>query len=160
MLFSVALSAQNIEGFVTKHMQTYPKSRLLDIYKSCFQDYMGAEHLVSDKQRVKAYLDDELNTTSIDNLMPWNYEPCGIDSNYYRISIRTIKESVRKELGVICIFPNQVKADETKIRIVEIYRNKEAYQHHLTTPHFQAYKQGYAPHGEITQPTRHPAARS
>ena len=73
------------------------KLRLLDLYKSCFQDYMGAEHLVSDRQRVKAYLDDELNTTSIDDLMPWNYEPCGIDSNYYRVSIRTIKESVISE---------------------------------------------------------------
>ena len=31
---------------------------------------MGAEHLVSDRQRVKAYLYDELNTTSIDDLMP------------------------------------------------------------------------------------------
>jgi hypothetical protein len=50
MLFSVALSAQDIQGFVTKQMQTYPKSRLLDIYKSCFQGYMGAEHLVSDRQ--------------------------------------------------------------------------------------------------------------
>ena len=35
-----------------------------------------------------------------------------------------------------------MKDDETKIRIVEIYRNKEAYHHHLTTPHFQTYKQG------------------
>ena len=25
---------------------------------------------------------------------------------------------------------------------MEIYRNKEAYQHHLSTPHFQTYKQG------------------
>ena len=73
-------------------MQNYPKSRLLDIYKSCFQDYMGAEHLVSDRQRVKAYLDEELNTTSLDNLMPWYYEPCGIDSSYYRVSIKAIKE--------------------------------------------------------------------
>ena len=32
--------------------------------------------------------------------------------------------------------------DENKIRIVEIYRNKEAYKHHLTTEHFQTYKQG------------------
>ncbi len=56
--------------------------------------------------------------------------------------LQTYPKSVRKEPGVICIFPNQVRADETKIRIVEIYRNKEAYQHHLTTPHFQAYKQG------------------
>ena len=99
LIMSIAISAQesgedqlSIEGFVNRQMQNYPKSRLLDIYKSCFQDYMGAEHLVSDRQRVKAYLDEELNTTSLDDLMPWYYEPCGIDSSYYRVSIKTIKE--------------------------------------------------------------------
>jgi len=52
LLLSVAVSAQengedqfSIEGFINRQLQTYPKSRLLDIYKSCFQDYMGAEHL-------------------------------------------------------------------------------------------------------------------
>lgn len=270
-LFTVLSSqAQDVQSFVSRQLQTYPKSRLLDLYKSCFQDFMGAEHLVVDHQRTKAYLDEELNSVTLDDLMPWIYEPCGIDSSYYRVSIRAVKEglisedmlldaficsanssnrpsvdewnerwhkmigtidgmqlnlpqynkdrqfidsvlsvgkyaishspeyreayrphyriversifeqeilplieqktmivriaeievypeylkdylkaarnvgseSVRKEPGVICIFPNQVRADETKIRIVEIYRNKEAYQHHLTTPHFQAYKQG------------------
>ena len=97
LIISIAVSAQDIEGFVNRLLQTYPKSRLLDIYKSCFQDYMGAEHLVSDRQRVKAYLDEELNTTSLDNLMPWYYEPCGIDSSYYRVSIRAIKESLVSE---------------------------------------------------------------
>ena len=97
LIMSVAVSAQDVEGFVNRQMQAYPKSRLLDIYKSCFQDYMGAEHLVSDRQRVKAYLDEELNTTSLDDLMPWYYEPCGIDSSYYRVSIRTIKESLVSE---------------------------------------------------------------
>ena len=76
LLCSIALQAQDIDGFVNKQLQTYPQLRLLDLYKSCFQDYMGADHLVSDRQRVKAYLDDELNTTSIDDLMTWNYEPC------------------------------------------------------------------------------------
>ena len=270
MLFSVALSAQDIQGFVTKQMQTYPKSRLLDIYKSCFQDYMGAEHLVSDRERVKAYFDEELQTTSFDDLMPWYFEPCGVNGQCIRVSIRAIKEnmiaedvlldafirsansdrrpaveswrdrwhkivgtidqmelnlpnyqqdrvfidsilsvgkyaishspeyrkayrphyrivekgifeneikpviesktmivriaeievhpqylkeyleaarnvgaeSVKKEPGVICIFPNQMTEDENKIRIVEIYRNKEAYEHHLKTDHFQTYKQG------------------
>lgn len=270
-LFTVLSSqALDVQSFVSRQLQTYPKSRLLDLYKSCFQDFMGAEHLVVDHQRIKAYLDEELNSVTLDDLMPWIYEPCGIDSSYYRVSIRAVKEglisedmlldaficsanssnrpsvdewnecwhkmigtidgmqlnlpqynkdrqfidsvlsvgkyaishspeyreayrphyriversifeqeilplieqktmivriaeievypeylkdylkaarnvgseSVRKEPGVICIFPNQVRADETKIRIVEIYRNKEAYQHHLTTPHFQAYKQG------------------
>ena len=270
-LFATLLSqAQDVQSFVSHQLQTYPKTRLLDLYKSCFQDFMGAEHLVSDRQRVKAYLDEELNSVTLDKLMPWMYEPCGMDSSYYRVSIRAVKEgmisedmlldafirsantpkrpsvdewnerwhkmigaidgmqlnlpkydndrqfidsvlsvgkyaishspeyreayrphyriversifkqeilpqieqktmivriaeievypeylkdylkaarnvgaeSVRKEPGVICIFPNQVRDDETKIRIMEIYRNKKAYQHHLTTPHFQAYKQG------------------
>ena len=99
LIMSIVISAQesgedqlSIEGFVNRQMQNYPKSRLLDIYKSCFQNYMGAEHLLSDRQRVKAYLDEELNTTSLDDLMPWYYEPCGIDSSYYRVSIKTIKE--------------------------------------------------------------------
>ncbi len=94
---SVAISAQDIEGFVNRQLQSYPKSRLLDIYKSCFQDYMGVEHLVSDRKSVKAYLDEELNTTSLDELMPWYYEPCGIESCYYRVSIRAIKEGIITE---------------------------------------------------------------
>ena len=97
LLCSIVLHAQDIEGFVHRQLQTYPQSRLLDLYKSCFQDYMGAEHLVSDRQGVKAYLDEELNTTTLNDLLPWNYEPCGIDSNYYRVSIRTIKENVISE---------------------------------------------------------------
>ena len=270
LLFTIIISAQDIEGFVNRQLEIYPKSRLLDIYKSSFQDYMGAEHLISDRQRVKAYLDEELQTSSLDNLMPWYYEPCGVNGQYIRVSIRTIKEnliaedllldvfirsansdkrptveswrdrwhkiigtidqmnlnlpnyqqdrefidsvlsvgryaishsqeyreayrphyriveksifeneikpmiesktmvvriaeievhpqylkeylqaarnvgaeSVKREPGVICIFPNQMTENENMIRIVEIYRNKEAYEHHLTTEHFQAYKQG------------------
>ena len=97
LLCCVLVSAQDVKTFVEKQMETYPKSRLLDIYKSCFQDYMGAEHLVADTQRVKAYLDEELNTTSLEDLMPWYDEPCGIDSSYYRVSIRTIKEGIITE---------------------------------------------------------------
>ena len=97
MLFPIVILSQSIEGFVNSQMQTYPKSRLLDIYKSCFQDYMGAEHLVSDRTRVKAYLDEEMSSTSIESLMPWYYEPCGIDSSYYRVSLRTVKEGMVTE---------------------------------------------------------------
>ena len=91
------LPAQDIRGFVSRQMETYPESRLLDIYKSCFQDYMGAEHLVSERQRVKAYLDEELQTTSLDDLMPWYYESCGVNGQYIRVSIRAIKENLITE---------------------------------------------------------------
>ena len=54
-------------------------------------------------------------------------------------------ESVAKEPGVVCIFPMQKKESPTSIRIVEIYRNEEAYKAHLATPHFRKYKEG-TPH--------------
>ena len=50
--------------------------------------------------------------------------------------------SVKEEEGVICIFPMQVKDKPTTIRIIEIYRDEAAYQAHLQTSHFLAYKQG------------------
>ena len=97
LLLSLTLQAQDVVGFVVRQMENYPKSRLLDIYKSCFQDYMGAEHLVTDEGRVKAYLDEELNATTLDGLMPWYYEPCGTDGNYVRVSIRPVKEGIVSE---------------------------------------------------------------
>ena len=51
-------------------------------------------------------------------------------------------KSVEIEPGVICIFPMQVKDSPNTIRIVEIYRDDQAYQAHLLTPHFLEYKQG------------------
>lgn len=79
-LFTVLSSqALDVQSFVSRQLQTYPKSRLLDLYKSCFQDFMGAEYLVVDHQRIKAYLDEELNSVTLDDLMPWIYEPCGIE---------------------------------------------------------------------------------
>jgi hypothetical protein len=122
MLYAYTLSAQDIQGFVTKQMQTYPKSRLLDIYKSCFQDYMGAEHLVSDKQRVKAYLDEELQTTSLDDLMPWYYEACGVNGQYVRVSIRAIKENLITEDVLLDAFIRS--ANSEKRPTVESWRDR------------------------------------
>ena len=122
MLYAYTLSAQDIQGFVTKQMQTYPKSRLLDIYKSCFQDYMGAEHLVSDRQRVKAYLDEELQTTSLDDLMPWYYEACGVNGQYVRVSIRAIKENLITEDVLLDAFTRSANSDMRPT--VEFWRDR------------------------------------
>lgn len=48
--------------------------------------------------------------------------------------------SVKLEKGVIAIFPMFQQKNPTQIRIVEMYADKEAYQFHLQTPHFQQYK--------------------
>ena len=122
MLYAFTLSAQDIQGFVSRQMQVYPKSRLLDIYKSCFQGYMGAEHLVSDRERVKAYLDEELQTTSLDDLMPWYFEPCGVNGQYIRVSIRAIKENMIAEDMLLDAFIRS--ANSGKRPTVESWRDR------------------------------------
>ena len=112
LLVTTTISAQDITHFVNIQMKAYPQSRLLDIYKSCFQDYMGAEHLVTDRQRVKAYLNEELNTTPPDDLLPWLYEPCGIEGNYVRVSIRTVKEGIISTDLLLDAFIRSANADK------------------------------------------------
>ena len=176
LLLSVAVSAQDIEGFINRQLQTYPKSRLLDIYKSCFQDYMGAEHLVSDRQRVKAYLDEELNTISFDDLMPWYYEPCGIDSSYYRVSIRAIKEGIITEDQLLDAFIRSANSetrpsveswsdrwhmiigtiDQIKLDLPDFQEDKQFIDSVLSVgkyaiSHSPEYREAYHPHYRIVE---------
>ena len=68
----------------------------------------------------------------------------GIDANYLEEYNKILQEeaeaSVRLEPGVISIFPMYQKETLNQVRILEIYANKEAYESHLKTPHFQKYK--------------------
>lgn len=48
--------------------------------------------------------------------------------------------SVKLEPGVLAIYPMYQKNDSTQVRILEIYKDQDAYQSHLKTPHFQKYK--------------------
>jgi quinol monooxygenase YgiN len=48
--------------------------------------------------------------------------------------------SVKMEPGVIAIFPMYQKESPTSVRILEMYADRDAYEKHLKTPHFQTYK--------------------
>lgn len=61
-------------------------------------------------------------------------------TEYNAILKEESKASIDKEPGVIAIFPMNIKAEPTQIRIIEIYADSAAYQSHLKTPHFQHYK--------------------
>jgi quinol monooxygenase YgiN len=43
---------------------------------------------------------------------------------------------------VVAIFPMHARENDTEFRILEIYASREAYEHHLQTPHFKKYKTG------------------
>ena len=50
--------------------------------------------------------------------------------------------SYEREEGVITLFSVQEKENPCNITILEIYANREAYEQHIASPHFQHYKQG------------------
>ncbi|MCS4229266.1 MBL fold metallo-hydrolase [Sphingobacterium sp. BIGb0165] len=59
----------------------------------------------------------------------------------YKIILKEEAEaSVRLEKGVIAIFPMFQKDNPTQVRILEMYKDQEAYQSHLKTEHFLKYK--------------------
>ena len=120
-LLSAVVSAQDIQPFIRQQMTQYPKSHLLDIYKSCFQDYMGAEHLVSDREQVKTYLDEELNTTEKESLPQWYFEPCGIKGQYIRVNLRAVNEGLITEDMLLDAF---IRSANVKRPSVKSWRRK------------------------------------
>ena len=111
LMCSMVAASQDVQDFVSRQLEHYPQSRLLDIYKSCFQDYMGAEHLVNDRQTVKSYLDQELLTASLDEYLLWYYEPCGINGQYVRVSLRAVKENLVSEELLLDAFVRSANAE-------------------------------------------------
>ena len=61
-------------------------------------------------------------------------------NEYLTILKEEAEASVRLEAGVISIYPMYTKENPNEIKILEIYKDKEAYELHLQTPHFKHYK--------------------
>lgn len=61
-------------------------------------------------------------------------------SEYKAILKEESAASVKLLPGVLAIFPMYQKKDSTQIRILEMYKDNDAYQSHLKTPHFLKYK--------------------
>ena len=59
---------------------------------------------------------------------------------YVAILKKEAAASVRLEPGVISIFPMSERDHPTRVRILEIYADRAAYEAHLKTAHFQEYK--------------------
>ncbi|MBQ3717537.1 MAG: amidohydrolase family protein [Paludibacteraceae bacterium] len=108
--------------------------------------YVAPQVIKNNMERMKSYMKPSaISSQSSDGLIIRIAE-IEVHKKYLNEYLAAAHEvgatSVKEEEGVICIFPMQVKDKPTTIRIVEIYRDEAAYQSHLQTPHFLAYKQG------------------
>ncbi len=108
-------SGQGVTDFVTAMLQQYPQARLLDIYKSCFQDYMGPEHLVNDMESARSYLEQELSTAEGDTLQSWYWEPCGIGGNHVRVSLQAVLDGLITADALLEAFVNRANTEHPTV---------------------------------------------
>ena len=83
----------------------YPLATLQDIYKTCYQDYFGAEHLVRDTTSARQYLHHELEKCRDTDLskMPKN-EPTGFRHRFTRVNLSCVTEGELSEEQLLAMF--------------------------------------------------------
>lgn len=62
-------------------------------------------------------------------------------AEYLAFAKEVAEESVKNEKDVVSIYPMSVIKNNAKIKILEIYRTREAYKKHIESPHFKKYKE-------------------
>ena len=85
--------------------RAYPKATLQDVYKTCFQDFFGAEHLLSDTAAARRYLHSEIAQCATQNLtsMP-AAEPTGFRHRFTRINLSEVLSGRMTEHELFSLF--------------------------------------------------------
>jgi quinol monooxygenase YgiN len=66
-------------------------------------------------------------------------DPAQLDS--YKLALKEeIETSIRVEPGVLTLYAVTLKQHPEQIRLFEVYKDAAAYDSHLQSPHFKAYK--------------------
>ena len=62
-------------------------------------------------------------------------------NEYIKFAKEVAETSVKNESGVVAIYPMMQIGNNRKIRILEIYKNRQSYEKHIASPHFKKYKE-------------------
>lgn len=90
LILLVPLAA--VQQFCEDMVSRYPAATLQDVYKSCYQDFFGAEHMVRDTAAARRYLRYELEQMvqeSSSKAMLLR-EPTGFRHRFVRINLQTV----------------------------------------------------------------------
>lgn len=82
---------QEIRKLCLYMAQQYPMATLQDVYKTCYQDFFGAEHLMNDTAAARRYLEAELaECKNLKDFRMPEQEPTGFRHRYTRISLACV----------------------------------------------------------------------
>ncbi len=89
---------QPIRDLCTYMVENYPKATLQDVYKTCYQDYFGAGHIVSDTTAAHQYLSAEIAACADADMggIP-STEPTGFRHRFVRVNLSEILNGTMSE---------------------------------------------------------------
>ncbi len=158
----------------------YPLATLQDVYKTCYQDYFGAEHLVSDTTSARQYLQRELEECRDTDmsLMP-KREPTGFRHRFTRVNLSCIVDGELSEKQLLSMFLDAAGKDNAfgnnwaeewariesiAIRVCPAWADQElqaelqaAARSRQAVRHSEAFREAYHPHYRIVKLT-HPVS--
>jgi len=89
-------------------VRTYPQATLQDLYKTCYQDFFGPGHMVTDSASAWRYIHyevEELTNESVKELSTEiKDEPTGFRHRFVRVDLRRIVLGEISEEEVLCQF--------------------------------------------------------
>ena len=95
-------------------VRVYPQATLQDLYKTCYQDFFGAEHMISDTAAARAYLRYELNEfmgEGVPELRMPMHEPTGFRHRFVRINLSEVFNGQMSEEELFARFADAAGTD-------------------------------------------------
>ena len=153
----------------------YPVATLQDVYKTCYQDYFGAEHMMNDTAAARNYLSMELEECRYTDLslMP-KREPTGFRHHFTRVNLSCVVNCELTEEQLLAMFFEAASRDNAfgdswtqewqKIESVALQACPDWADESLQTElrlaaegkhavrHSEAFRNAYNPHYRIVKP--------
>ena len=101
-----------IRTMCTEIAEHYPQATLQDVYKTCFQDFFGAEHLLKDTAMAHSYLAAEITLCKNQDLsaMP-SFEPTGFRHRFVRVNLSEVLSGAMSEDELFARFADAAGTD-------------------------------------------------
>lgn len=152
----------------------YPQADLQDIYKTCYQDFFGSQHLVNDTATARYYLDKELAECRDMDLraMP-RQEPTGFRHRFTRVNLACVIDGELTEEQLLAMFIEAAGTDNAfadnwaeewqRIEQIALQVNpswadatlqdslRVAANNNRAVVHSKAFREAYSPHYRIVR---------
>ena len=175
-LFYLVCQADNneIPSAINRQLRAFPHSHLQDIYKSFYQSYFGAEHLITDTVSVRNYLHKEIVEAATDTVPNPYYEPVGANGEFVRVYLRCVTENLISEQQLMDAFLRSAHPKERLSAWSELWQDEivsaarsagldfsqeeldaltEASRQQRAVRHSDCYRNTYHPHYRIVART-------